>query len=59
MPKVRKVNVAGVARLPAFCHAAVVGDDLLVSGMLGELRMAVLSWFTEESARKPSNLSAT
>ena len=31
----RKINVAGVARLPAFCHATVVGEQVFVSGMLG------------------------
>jgi 2-iminobutanoate/2-iminopropanoate deaminase len=35
MPRVEKVNVAGVARLPAFCHATVVGDQVFVAGMLG------------------------
>jgi 2-iminobutanoate/2-iminopropanoate deaminase len=35
MPAIRKVNVAGVARLPAFCHATVVGEQVFVSGMLG------------------------
>jgi 2-iminobutanoate/2-iminopropanoate deaminase len=33
--KMRKVNVEGVARLPAFCHATVAGDQVFVSGMLG------------------------
>jgi len=31
----RKVNVDGVERLPAFCHASIVGDLVFVSGMLG------------------------
>jgi 2-iminobutanoate/2-iminopropanoate deaminase len=35
MPAIRKINVAGVAGLPAFCHAAVAGDQVFVSGMLG------------------------
>jgi enamine deaminase RidA (YjgF/YER057c/UK114 family) len=35
MPAVRKINVPGVARLPAFCHASVVGDQVFVSGTLG------------------------
>jgi reactive intermediate/imine deaminase len=35
VPAVRKINVAGVARLPAFCHASVVGDQVFVSGTLG------------------------
>jgi reactive intermediate/imine deaminase len=35
MATVRKVVVDGVARLPAFSHAAVVGDQVLVSGILG------------------------
>ena len=35
MPAVRKINVEGVARLAAFCHAAVVGDQVLVSGTIG------------------------
>lgn len=43
MPSLRKVNVDGVARLPAFCHAVVAGEQVLVSGVLGtvpgELRL--------------------
>jgi len=35
MPAIRKINVAGVARLPAFCHATVAGQQVFVSGMLG------------------------
>ncbi len=35
MAAIRKINVAGVARLPAFCHATVAGDQVLVSGTLG------------------------
>ena len=35
MPAVRKINVAGVAGLPAFCHATVAGDQVFVSGTLG------------------------
>ncbi|HEX3749379.1 MAG TPA: RidA family protein [Streptosporangiaceae bacterium] len=35
MPAIRKINVAGVAGLPAFCHATVVGEQVFVSGMLG------------------------
>lgn len=30
-----RVNVAGVARLPAFCHATVAGGLVYVSGTLG------------------------
>ena len=33
--KVKKVNVSGLARLPAFCHAVVAGDFIYVSGTLG------------------------
>ncbi len=33
--KVKKVNVSGLARLPAFCHAVVGGDFIYVSGTLG------------------------
>lgn len=33
--KIKKVNVAGLARLPAFCHAVVAGDFIYVSGTLG------------------------
>lgn len=33
--KLRKVNVDGLARLPAFCHAVVAGDFVYVSGTLG------------------------
>lgn len=35
MPAIRKINVPGVARLPAFCHATVAGQQVFVSGMLG------------------------
>ena len=33
--KAKKVNVSGLARLPAFCHAVVAGDFIYVSGTLG------------------------
>lgn len=33
--RLRKVNVDGLARLPAFCHAVVAGDFIYVSGTLG------------------------
>lgn len=33
--KPRKVNVEGLARLPAFSHAVVAGDFIYVSGTLG------------------------
>jgi len=33
--KIRRVNVADVARLPAFSHATIAGDQVFVSGMLG------------------------
>ncbi|HEY3953273.1 MAG TPA: RidA family protein [Streptosporangiaceae bacterium] len=33
--EIRKINVPGVARLPAFCHATVAGQQIFVSGMLG------------------------
>lgn len=32
---VRHVNVDGIARLPAFSHAAVAGDTIYVAGTLG------------------------
>jgi 2-iminobutanoate/2-iminopropanoate deaminase len=32
---VQKVNVDGIARLPAFCHATIAGHQVYVSGMLG------------------------
>jgi 2-iminobutanoate/2-iminopropanoate deaminase len=35
MMKLRKVNVEGLGRLPAFCHAVVAGDFIYVSGTLG------------------------
>jgi 2-iminobutanoate/2-iminopropanoate deaminase len=35
MMKAEKVNVSGLARLPAFCHAVVAGDLVFVSGTLG------------------------
>jgi 2-iminobutanoate/2-iminopropanoate deaminase len=31
----RKVNVEGIARLPAFSHATVVGEQVFVAGTLG------------------------
>jgi 2-iminobutanoate/2-iminopropanoate deaminase len=35
MPAVRRVNVPGLERLPAFSHATIVGDQVFVSGTLG------------------------
>ena len=35
MPTLRKVNVPELGRLPAFCHAVIAGDQVLVSGTLG------------------------
>ena len=32
---ITRINVAGLARLPAFCHASMVGDQVFVSGTLG------------------------
>ena len=31
----RRINVPGLARLPAFSHATVAGDLLFIAGMLG------------------------
>src|SRR5688572_26346919 len=31
----RKINVEGLGKLPAFCHAVVAGDFIFVSGTLG------------------------
>ena len=33
--KIKKVKVPGLAHLPVFCHAAVAGDYIFVSGTLG------------------------
>lgn len=33
--KAKKVNVPGLTRLPAFCHAVIAGDFIYVSGTLG------------------------
>jgi len=33
--RARKVNVEGLGKLPAFCHAVVAGDFIFVSGSLG------------------------
>jgi 2-iminobutanoate/2-iminopropanoate deaminase len=33
--RVRKINVPEVAKLPAFSHATVAGQQVFVSGMLG------------------------
>jgi enamine deaminase RidA (YjgF/YER057c/UK114 family) len=35
MPAIRKINVPGVGRLPAFCHATVAGNQVFASGMRG------------------------
>lgn len=35
MTTLRKVNIEGLARLPAFCHAVEAGDFVYVSGTLG------------------------
>jgi 2-iminobutanoate/2-iminopropanoate deaminase len=35
--EIRKINVPGVARLPAFCHATVAGQQIFVSGVLGSV----------------------
>ena len=32
---VKRVNIDGLGRLPAFCHAVVAGDFIYVSGTLG------------------------
>ncbi|MBU2498626.1 MAG: RidA family protein [Proteobacteria bacterium] len=32
---IKKVNVEGLAKLPAFCHAVIAGDFVYVSGTLG------------------------
>ncbi len=31
----KKVNVPGLAKLPAFCHAVMAGDFIYVSGTIG------------------------
>lgn len=33
----QKITVAGMAKLPAFCHAVIAGDFIYVSGTLGAL----------------------
>ncbi|MEC9492192.1 RidA family protein [Flexistipes sp.] len=33
--KAKKVNVSGLGRLSAFCHAVIAGDFIYVSGTLG------------------------
>jgi 2-iminobutanoate/2-iminopropanoate deaminase len=33
----KKVNVAGLSRLPAFSHAVIAGDFIYVSGTLGTI----------------------
>ena len=37
----QKVNVDTIARLPAFCHAVIAGQQVYVSGMLGARRGAL------------------
>jgi 2-iminobutanoate/2-iminopropanoate deaminase len=37
----QKVNVDTIARLPAFCHAVIAGQQVYVSGMLGAKRGAL------------------
>lgn len=34
---IERVTVAGLAKLPAFCHATIAGDFVFVSGTLGTL----------------------
>jgi enamine deaminase RidA (YjgF/YER057c/UK114 family) len=34
---VTRINVPGLVRLPAFCHATRVGDLIFVSGTLGTI----------------------
>ena len=33
--QIKKVNIASLGRIPAFCHAVVAGDFIYVSGTLG------------------------
>jgi 2-iminobutanoate/2-iminopropanoate deaminase len=35
--EIRKINVPGVAKLPAFCHATIAGQQIFVSGSLGSV----------------------
>ncbi|MEZ4590762.1 MAG: RidA family protein [Chloroflexota bacterium] len=35
MTQLKKINVSGLAKLPAFCHATIAGDFIYVSGTLG------------------------
>ena len=35
MTKIKKVNVSGLSRLPAFSHAVIAGDFIYVSGTVG------------------------
>ena len=35
--EIRKINVAEVAGLPAFCHASIAGQHIFVSGTLGSM----------------------
>lgn len=37
MSAIQRVNVPGLGRLPAFCHATVAGEFIFVSGTLGTL----------------------
>jgi len=37
MSAIQRVNISGLGRLPAFCHATVAGDFIFVSGTLGTL----------------------
>ena len=41
--KTKKVNVSGLGRLSAFCHAVIAGDFIYVSGTLGSKCGASLS----------------
>jgi len=34
---IKKITVDGLAKLPAFCHAAIAGDFIYISGTLGAL----------------------
>lgn len=57
---VRRVNVDGLGRLPAFSHATVAGDQVFVAGQLGTVpgTMTVSGGVGEQTAQALRNVEA-
>ena len=61
MDKPRKINVEGMLRLPAFCHVAIAGDTIYVSGTLGtdpETDELVAGGMAEQTRQTLKNIGA-